>query len=283
MRLLAFVVILFIATQQLWAQGNSIALKPATNYIINTSTKGKVDQDYMGQAISSDFNNNSIKKLTIKDVTSNGYTVEVVTTTLKSSVSLMDNVISAFDSDTSTDQSAIEFKNAIKKPKVYQIESNGTCTALNKENESKPASATSEKDLVNLVMGQFTGATTEESELQSYFMTIKKGLREGSTWSIPSTGNNNDSLQYEWIKTENGIATIKVTGKSNINNNVTLMGIDATAAMVSNITEIRKVNLASGMIQSKIITTNLNGNIDVMGMSIPITGNIESLTQIIEQ
>lgn len=283
MRLLAFVVILSIATQQLWAQGNSIALKPATNYIINTSTKGKVDQDYMGQAISSDFNNNSIKKLTIKDVTSNGYTVEVVTTTLKSSVSLMDNVISAFDSDTSTDQSAIEFKNAIKKPKVYQIESNGTCTALNKENESNPASATSEKDLVNLVMGQFTGATTEESELQSYFMTIKKGLREGSTWSIPSAGNNNDTLQYEWIKTENGIATIKVTGKSNINNNVTLMGIDATAAMVSNITEIRKVNLASGMIQSKIITTNLNGNIDVMGMSIPITGNIESLTQIIEQ
>lgn len=282
MRLLPLMAILCISTQQLVAQGNSVTLKPAATYLINTSTKGNVDQDYMGQPMSSEFNNNSLKKMIIKDVRSNVHTAEVVTTKLSSSISMMGNVISAFDSDTSTDQSAIEFKNTINKSRSYQIEPNGACIALNKEKESTPASTNNEKDLINIIMGQVSGTTTEEKEIESYFMIIGKDVKEGSTWTTLSR-NSADTVQYEWTKTENGIAVIKVTGKSNINNNMSLMGVDATASITSNISEIRKVNLTSGIIQTKVITTTLNGNIDLMGMSIPITGHIETLTQIIEQ
>ena len=50
------------------------------------------------------------------------------------------------------------------------------------------------------------------------------------------------------------------------------MGMDMTINMTNDITESRKVNIATGVLTGSTSTKKISGTIDVMGQSVPITG-----------
>jgi Family of unknown function (DUF6263) len=252
-------------------QTNKIVLTKNQQLKFVSAVKGNVSQEMMGQSMEIVMDVNTDRNITVKDISVQDYKLDAITTRVKMNMSMMGQDRS-FDSDNKSDMAG-EMKDAGKdvnvvKPLILSV--NGKCKLAEKPNPEK-----TEQDPMSGMMQQMLGGGADEVTTENYFMLIPQGKKAGDNWSDSVVTEVSKTYWiYKWESTETNVAVIKATAKATISNNITAQGMEMTMNMNNEITEDRKVSLASGVIINKVSTVKINGTVDVMGQSVPMTGTV---------
>ncbi len=254
-----------------FAQTNTIVLNKNQQLKFVSAVKGNVSQEMMGQSMEIIMDINTEKNITVKEITEKDYKLDAVTTHVKMNMTMMGQDRS-FDSDNKNDMAG-EMKDAGKDINVIKplfLSTNGKCTLVDKNSPEK-----TEQDPMNGMMQQMLGGGTDEITTENYFMLIPQGKKTGDNWTDSViTSSSKTYWTYTWESTNANIALIKAIAKANINTAMNMQGMDMTMKMANEIAEDRKVNLTSGVITNKMTTMKINGTMDIMGQSVPMTGTV---------
>lgn len=262
------------------AQIRTIQLTKGKSFNTTTTTKGKIQQEVMGQPMDTDFDLSSKKKISVTQLTDSGYILELTTEKLKVKMSMPGAGTTEYDSENPNDQKGnlASLGDDINKPEKVLLSKDGRSTLLD-SNETKKKNVSS--DMMLGILEQFTGGTSKDGTIESNFMLLPQAYSAGSNWTDSSTDTSAlVRFNYSWDSTINNTAYLTIVGKTKNTSKADLMGMEAAVDITTTITEIRKVDIATGIILNKNVASNLSGNIDLMGMAISINGTIESLSEI---
>jgi hypothetical protein len=258
-----------------FAQTNKIVLNKNQQLKFSSAVKGNVTQEMMGQSMEILMDVSTDRNITVKEAAAADYQLDAVTTRIKMNMNFMGQDRS-FDSDNKNDMTG-EMKDAGKdvnvvKPLVLSTE--GKCKLSEKASPEK-----AETNPLSSMMEQMTGGGTDEVVTEGYFMLIPQGKKAGDNWTDSViTGSSKTYWVYTWESTNANIAVIKANAKATINTTMNMQGMDMAMNLTNDVAEDRKVNLTSGVITSKISTMKINGTMDVMGQSVPMTGTVTTTT-----
>lgn len=258
---------------------NKIVLTKNQLLKFTSSTKATISQDMMGQTMETLMDVTSSKNISVKDVTESNYQIEAVTTRIKLNMSLMgqDKI---FDSDNKDDMAG-ELKDAgkdINKIKTLVLSTNGTCKPAD---NASPEKSEEDTNPMTAIIQQMMGGSAEEITTAACFMLIPQAGKIGDIWADTLVNGTTKTIwNYTWNSTLANIAIIKATSKETNNSTVNAMGMDMTINMINDIAEIRKVDINTGMVVNNNSIKKINGTIDIMGQSVPMTGTATSITMV---
>lgn len=257
------------------SQTNKIVLTKNQQLKFVQNITGNISQEMMGQSMETVMDITSNKSITVKDLTEQNYQLDATTTRLKMNMSMMGQDRN-FDSNNKDDMAG-DMKEAgkdINVVKPLSLTADGKCKAIENAETVK-----SKEDPMAGMMNQMLGGGADEIITESYFMLIPAGKKIGDTW-LDSTITESVKIymNYKWDSTQNNIAKISVTGKENNNSTVSAMGMDMAVSVTNDVSETRHVNLANGIVINKTSTKKINGTIEVMGQSVPMSGTVTTTT-----
>jgi Family of unknown function (DUF6263) len=271
MKKISLVFLMVYAAITTFAQTNKIVLNKNQQLKFVSSVKGNVTQEMMGQSMEMLMDVATDRNITIKEAAGANYQLDAVTTRIKMNMTIMGQDKS-FDSDNKNDMAG-EMKEAGKDVNVVKpltLSADGKCKLAEKASPEK-----AETNPLSGIMEQMMGGGADEVVTESYFMLIPQGKKAGDNWTDSIiAGSSKTYWAYTWESTNSGIALIKATAKATINTTMNMQGMDMTMNMNNDIAEDRKVNLVSGVVTNKTSTVKINGTMDVMGQSVPMTGTV---------
>jgi Family of unknown function (DUF6263) len=250
---------------------NKIMLSKNQQLKFASSVKGNVSQEMMGQTMEIVMDVNADRNITVKEVAAKEYQLDAVTTHIKMNMSMMGQDMN-FDSNNKDDMAG-QMKEAGKDVNVVKpliLSTDGKCKLVEKASPEK-----TETNPMNSMMQQIMGGGADEVTTESFFMLIPQGKKSGDNWTDSVVAETSKTYwTYTWESTTADIAVIKAVAKATINTTMNTQGMDIVMNMTNEIAEDRKVNLTSGVITNKTSTAKINGTMDVMGQTVPMTGTV---------
>ncbi|MGG9971509.1 DUF6263 family protein [Ferruginibacter sp. SUN002] len=266
------------------AQTEKIVLKKNQLLKLATTLKGTTSIDAITQSMDITTSSSASKNILVTDVSKDKYAIDFTTTKLKLAFNMM-GTEKSFDSENNAD-SANELKDLTKNinvPFKLSLYKDGS-VELTDTTTKNALAPIAKDDLLSGILGQAMSANIgEPAAVENCFMLLPNNKKVGDTWSDSTINQDNRiSNSYTWDNTESDIATIKIISKisSKIKTQMPEFGIDLDATINNTVNEVRKVDLKTGIIQQKNVTTVIDGSADMLGMSLPITGTTESTSTI---
>jgi hypothetical protein len=254
-----------------FAQTNKIVLTKNQQLKFVSSVKGNVSQEMMGQTMEVVMDVNADRNITVKEVAAKEYHLDAVTTHIKMNMSMMGQDMN-FDSNNKDDMEG-QMKDVGKDINVLKpltLSTGGKCKLVEKASPEK-----AETNPMSGMMQQIMGGGADEVTTESFFMLIPQGKKAGDNWTDSIIAETSKTYwTYTWESTNADIALIKAVAKATINTTMNTQGMDIVMNMTNEIAEDRKVNLISGVITNKTSTAKINGTMDMMGQSVPMTGTV---------
>lgn len=268
------------------AQTQKIVLEKKQQLKFVTTLTGSTSIDAITQSMDINTNINSSKNIIVNDVTKDKYDIDLTTTKLKLDISIIGDS-KKFDSEDKSDTTG-EFKDLAKNVDVPQkifLYKNGMSVAADTAKKAEFL-ANDNNPLTGLLGKAMAEGINEPVIVESFFMLIPDGKKLGDSWEDSTINTDSKTYStYTWDSTKANIATIKVVGKVNnkINTEMAEMHMTLDATMNNTISEIRRVNIKTGVVIFRNIKTVIDGSAELMNMNLPITGTTEATTILEEQ
>ncbi len=254
------------------AQSGKIVLTKNQELKYKTVVKGSISQEMMGQQMEIPMDIVTENKIIVKDASTDKYTLDAVTTHIVMNMSAMGQEMS-FDSDKKADMEGQmkEIGEKINVVKSLSLSYDGKCSANGKSPEKEEAGANPMAGM----MQQLMGGGAEEITTEAMFMIVPTGKKSGDTWEEnTSMGDTKINSKYTIANITGNTAEINVISKIKNKSTMSMQGMEMSTDITTDATETRKVNLESGVIISKNTIAKIDGTIDMMGQSIPMSGNM---------
>jgi Family of unknown function (DUF6263) len=271
MKKISLVFLMVYAAITTFAQTNKIVLNKNQQLKFVSSIKGNTNMEMMGQSMDMLMDVNADRNITVKEVTAKEYQLDAVTTHIKMNMSMMGQDMN-FDSNNKDDMAGQmkEVGKDINVSKPLTLSTDGKCKLVEKVSPEK-----TETNPMSGMMQQLMGGGTDEITTESFFMLIPHGKKAGDNWTDSVIAETSKTYwTYTWESTNADIAVIKAVAKATINTTMNTQGMDIAMNITNEIAEDRKVNLISGVITNKTSTVKINGTMDMMGQSVPMTGTV---------
>ena len=255
-----------------------ISVKKGQHFVVESTSDGTVNQEMMGQSMEMKIGSSTKLNADIKEVKDNGYTITQTLTSVKSKFSGMGQEKS-FDSDKKEDlngEAGALYKDKFNVPKDVMVSKEGKnivgtdTAATSKKQDPNPMAA---------MMDMMGGG--QDNVATALFLVIPAGKKAGDTW-MDSTSNDGVKMNrtYTLNSIKNKEAAITINSVININKTMQMQGMDMNAVMVSKIISAVLVDVESNIQKENKSTTDVNGTIDVMGQSVPITSKATTVTTV---
>jgi Family of unknown function (DUF6263) len=271
--LLSVATIAFFTNLNAQISTDKIVLAKNETLKYSITVKGSITQEMMGQSMEIPIDGLTNCNLKTTNTTATGYSVDFTTTRVKINTSIMGQDKN-FDSEVKADMDG-EMKSAgkninIVKPKTLSFL--GYCTsASNAEIDNEKA------DPMDNMMKQMMGAGSDEVTVESFFSLIPTAKKVGDTWVDSSSNESSKTVRnYKWESTDKNIALLTVVTKTTTETKTEMQGMEMEIAINNVLTETRKVDATTGIVKSKIGEAKITGTIGVQGMSVPLTGTMNS-------
>ena len=260
------VVAAFLLTVPVFSQTVKLVLNKGARYEATTISKSSSVSSVMGQDMESLFDNTMVQTIEVKDTKDT--TTDLVSTVsrITANTSMMGQEMS-YDSDKKDNDATMSegFGKLVGKSKNITINAGGKVI-----HEDKPLDSLSGS--LSMMMG---------NSLNSGIPMIQSGIvgrsiASGATW-LDSVNSSTDKMKitmkgtYLVKQVENNIATIDFSGTQNVSGTIEQMGQEMNMTTTSKVTNQISLNLTNGLIMENTYSISGNGNIDAMGMSIPLT------------
>lgn len=273
-----FVFVLPLFSVVAWAQSptGKIVLKKGQHFVIESTSNGAVSQEMAGQKMDMTIGSTTKTTADIKDSKDNNYTITQTVTNIKSTFSGMGQE-KTFDSDKKEDlngEAGAIYKDKLNVPKDIVVSSEGK-NIVAVDTSKKAADANPMSAMMDMMGGG------QDNAAAALFLVIPAGKKAGDSWQDSTTS---DGVKLKRTYTLNTIAnkeaSVTINGVLDINKTMQVQGMDMNAVMTSKITSNVLVDVASNMQKENKSITEVNGTIEVMGQSVPVTSKITTATTI---
>jgi hypothetical protein len=261
----------------------SVKLETGKKYTVATSTKGNMSQEVMGQSMEIPLESTNNATLTIKAKSDKGYESAFITDRVQFSMNAMGQDMS-YDSDKKEDRDG---KLGEQMNKLVGGETSFTVNAsgnIIKETIVKPKVEKKEdegQDMMSNMMGQMGMSGASTCPVFNLFVSNKE-IKVGDSFVDSSTvsdkdGKTKSSTTYTLKEVKDGKATFTLAGQIAVEKKMEMQGMEMTSTTNSKSSGDMIVDVATGLLISKVVNIDTTGTVDVQGMSIPITGKTTSV------
>lgn len=254
-----------------FSQQTKIGVKKGEKYqVVSTSIVTSV-AEIMGQSMESKADNNSTTVFEVLDVEEAELKLESKLTKLKINAEAMGQTTD-FDSEKKENNGpgAEEMAAMLNKPKTVKLDKKGTITKQDAPEEGSGAM---------MMMGMNSG---NESAIDLFVPSlIGVDLKSGSTFP-ESTEVTFDKMttksvgSYTITAIENGVATISYAGTTTVKGQIEQMGQEMDMSSTSAVKTELKLDISSGRVISKILSSDGDMTVEAGGMSIPVKLKVSS-------
>ncbi len=263
-------------TAQTFKQG--IKLTAGSKYDVVTTIKGNMTQEMMGQSMEIPMESVTNSKLEVKAKSAAGYEAASTNTRITFSASVMGQEM-AYDSDKKEDREGkmgATMNKMVGTPTTFTVNEGGHILP---ETVVKPAKEKEEgqEDMMASMMSNMGAGMSSTSPAFDVFANSSE-LKVGDSFTEPVVSevkegaSTKGSTTYTLADIKDGFARFTFTGTINSENKTQMQGMDMTVVTAAKSSGDLLVDLASGLLSQKTILVETTGNVEVQGMTIPLTG-----------
>ena len=260
----------------------AVKLEAGKQYTVTTITKSNMTQEAMGQTMEIPIDATNKATLTIKELSNKGYESTYITDRVQFAANMMGQDMN-YDSDKKDDKDGPMGKTMNKLVgKETSFVVNGAGNII-KETIVKQTQEKSDEEGPDMMTGMMGIGMSEASTCPVFNLFVNNTeLKIGDSFIDSSTVNDKDgstktSTTYILKEIKNGKSIFTLNGQVAISKKMEMQGMEMTTTTASKSTGDMIVDVATGLLVSKSIVTETTGNVDVQGMSIPITGKTTSI------
>ncbi len=260
----------------------AVKLEAGKQYTVTTITKSNMTQEAMGQTMEIPIDATNKATLTIKAASDKGYESTYITDRVQFAANMMGQDMN-YDSDKKDDKDGPMGKTMNKLVgKETSFVVNGAGNII-KETIVKQTQEKSDEEGPDMMTGMMGIGMSEASTCPVFNLFVNNTeLKIGDSFVDSSTVNDKDgstktSTTYILKEIKNGKSIFTLNGQVAISKKMEMQGMEMTTTTASKSTGDMIVDVATGLLVSKSIATETTGNVDVQGMSIPITGKTTSI------
>ncbi len=260
----------------------AVKLEAGKQYTVTTITKSNMTQEAMGQTMEIPIDATNKATLTIKAASDKGYESTYITDRVQFTANMMGQDMN-YDSDKKDDKDGPMGKTMNKLVgKETSFVVNGAGNII-KETIVKQTQEKSDEEGPDMMTGMMGIGMSEASTCPVFNLFVNNTeLKIGDSFVDSSTVNDKDgstktSTTYILKEIKNGKSIFTLNGQVAISKKMEMQGMEMTTTTASKSTGDMIVDVATGLLVSKSIVTETTGNVDVQGMSIPITGKTTSI------
>jgi hypothetical protein len=261
----------------------AVKLDAGKKYTITSNTKGNMSQEVMGQSMEIPLESTNNATLTIKAKSDKGYESAFITDRVQFSMNAMGQDMS-YDSDKKEDRDG---KMGEQMNKLVGAETSFTVDAsgnIIKETVVKPKEEKKEDggpDMMAGMMSQMGMSGASTCPAFNLFVSSKE-IKIGDSFVDSSTvsdkdGKTKSSTTYTLKEVKDGKATFTLAGQIAVEKKMEMQGMEMSTTSNSKSSGDMIVDAATGLLISKTVAIETTGNVEVQGMSIPITGKTTSV------
>ena len=255
----------------------AVKLEAGKQYTITTITKSNMTQEAMGQTMEIPIDATNKATLTIKAASDKGYESTYITDRVQFAANMMGQDMN-YDSDKKDDKDSPMGKTMNKLVgKETSFVVNGAGNII-KETVVKPTQEKSDEEGPDMMTGMMGMGMSEASTCPVFNLFVNNTeLKIGDSFEDSSTVNDKDgstktSTTYILKEIKDGKSIFTLNGQVAISKKMEMQGMEMTTTTASKSSGVMIVDVTTGLLVSKSIVTETTGNVDVQGMSIPITG-----------
>jgi hypothetical protein len=260
----------------------AVKLEAGKQYTVTTITKSNMTQEVMGQTMEIPIDATNKATLTIKAASDKGYESAYITDRVQFAANMMGQDMN-YDSDKKKDKEGKigeQMNKLVGKETSFTVDASGN---IIKETIVKPNVEKKEdkgqdmmSNMISSIMEQMGMNGTNTCPVFNLFVNNTK-LKIGDSFVDSSTVNDKDgstktSTTYVLKEIKEGKSIFALNGQMALTKKMEMQGMEMTTATSSKSTGDMIVDVATGLLNSKSIVTETTGNIEVPGMTIPITG-----------
>ena len=260
----------------------AVKLEAGKQYTVTTITKSNMTQEAMGQTMEIPIDATNKATLTIKAASDKGYESTYITDRVQFAANMMGQDMN-YDSDKKDDKDSPMGKTMNKLVgKETSFVVNGAGNII-KETIVKQTQEKSDEEGPDMMTGMMGMGMSEASTCPVFNLFVNNTeLKIGDSFIDSSTVNDKDgstktSTTYILKEIKDGKSIFTLNGQVAISKKMEMQGMEMTTTTASKSTGDMIVDVATGLLVSKSIVTETTGNVDVQGMSIPITGKTTSI------
>lgn len=260
----------------------AVKLEAGKQYTVTTITKSNMTQEAMGQTMEIPIDATNKATLTIKAASNKGYESTYITDRVQFAANMMGQDMN-YDSDKKDDKDGPMGKTMNKLVgKEISFVVNGAGNII-KETIVKQTQEKSDEEGLDMMTGMMGIGMSEASTCPVFNLFVNNTeLKIGDSFLDSSTVNDKDgstktSTTYILKEIKDGKSIFTLNGQVAISKKMEMQGMEMTSTTASKSTGDMIVDVATGLLVSKLIVTETTGNVDVQGMSIPITGKTTSI------
>ena len=260
----------------------AVKLEAGKQYTVTTITKSNMTQEAMGQTMEIPIDATNKATLTIKAASDKGYESTYITDRVQFAANMMGQDMN-YDSDKKDDKDSPMGKTMNKLVgKETSFVVNGAGNII-KETIVKQTQEKSDEEGPDMMTGMMGMGMSEASTCPVFNLFVNNTeLKIGDSFVDSSTVNDKDgstktSTTYILKEIKDGKSIFTLNGQVAISKKMEMQGMEMTTTTASKSTGDMIVDVATGLLVSKSIVTETTGNVDVQGMSIPITGKTTSI------
>lgn len=255
----------------------AVKLEAGKQYTVTTITKSSMTQEAMGQTMEIPIDATNKATLTIKAASDKGYESTYITDRVQFAANMMGQDMN-YDSDKKDDKDSPMGKTMNKLVgKETSFVVNGAGNII-KETVVKPTQEKSDEEGPDMMTGMMGMGMSEASTCPVFNLFVNNTeLKIGDSFVDSSTVNDKDgstktSTTYILKEIKDGKSIFTLNGQVAISKKMEMQGMEMTTTTASKSSGVMIVDVTTGLLVSKSIVTETTGNVDVQGMSIPITG-----------
>jgi hypothetical protein len=277
--------VLIFATTTVTAQTFKPALKLPTGakYTIIVNTKGTINQEAMGQTMEMPIEGMTVSTLEVKAATATEYSLNNNTDRITFASSVMGQDMN-YDSDKKEDKDSPlskEMGALVGNPTDFKVNAFGKVI----DGSVKKQSPEKQEPGGGMFSGMInTGGENVPSPVINLFET-DAAMSVGDSFSIinnSADGKNKKSTTFKLVEVKDGVAKFIVNGTDVVAKEMELQGMQAAISTSAKSTGEMFVNTATGLLIKNTITITMSGNMDMMGMSIPMSGTTSVTVSVAE-
>ena len=263
---LSFVAIAVLQVAGSSAQTVKLVLNKGSKYEATTVSISTSVSQMMGQDVESKFENTTVQTIEVKESSDKATDLVSTVSKITANTTMMGQEMN-YDSDKKDNEGPLAegFGKLVGKPRNITIDPGGKVISEDKSVDSAMGS-----------MGMMMTNNMASIIPMIQAALVGKQLTLGSTWP-DSLITNNDKLKVSIIGTylvkqiDKNIATIGFTGLQSMTGTIEQMGQELGMKADSKISNLIQLDMNTGLVIENEYNINGTGNIDAMGMSIPIT------------
>lgn len=252
---------------------NTLTLKKGQKFLVETKTSTSSETEVQGNSMETKINSGTTYQIEVADVTDSNYHLNSTITHVEMGMEMMGQEMK-MNTDKKEDLDGplgSGLKDIINKPNSVILTKSGKVVSNTKKSN----------DNSNPILQQFANYEESGFGAEVTFVPLPSQIKVGSTWNSEiKTKESSSTITYTAKEINGDLVTLSFKGTVKGENTIEQNGMEIVTKTSGTTAGETIVNIKTGIVQSSNATSDVTGNVEVMGQEMPTSAKTTIITTV---